>query len=107
MDDVKSARQIKLERILKVIYSLIFLTIAVAIVGTFIQIYNINVKINSEVKQIQDAQQHNRLVTNTENNVTLSYLQCIATIHPEDRTQAIVNNCVTTAEKENNAQNIQ
>lgn len=104
-NDEKLTRQHKLDRAYKVVVSLLAVIISVAIVGIFIQIYNINLKIKSEVQQIQTAQAHNRAVNNSQNGAILGYLQCIAVIKPEDRNATVVQACVDQAQKANTTTN--
>lgn len=93
------AKQKRLDVVYKTILTLIVAAIAVAIFATFVQIYNINSKINSEVKQISAAQAKNRANLDQQNGVILGYLICIGTIQPQDRTPALINACVAQAEK--------
>jgi cell division protein FtsL len=99
--DAKQIKQERLDRLYKVIVNLVVLIVAGAIIAIFVQIYNINVKIHDEVAQIQAAQQKNRGITNSQNNVVLSYLECITIIQPADRNAATVKTCVAEAEKTN------
>lgn len=101
MDSLEPVKknQRRLDRAYKVILSLIILAVAAAIFATFVQIYAINSKINSEVKQISAAQARNRSSLDQQNGVILGYLICIGTIQPQDRTPTIINSCVAQAEK--------
>lgn len=100
-NDIKVARQNRLDSAYKTILILLFVALAAAIAAIFGQIYNINTKIDAEVKQISSAQEKNHLINNQQNNVVLGYLICIATVQPANRTPAIINACVAQAEKSN------
>lgn len=98
-NEAKLERQGKLDAVYKLILGLILITVSIAIVAIFGQIYAINSKINSEVRQISAAQEKNHLINNQQNSVILGYLICIGNIPPGNRTTAIINTCVAQAKK--------
>lgn len=98
-DEFRERRQKRLDILFKIIIVLIVIVVTIAMVAIFIQIYNINAKINTEVKQISAVQERNHIINNEQNSVILGYLICIGNIQPVDRTPTIIANCVAQAKK--------
>jgi hypothetical protein len=81
------------------ILACIGIIITIAIVVTSVQIYAINSKINNEVKEIQSSQAKNHNTDTLQNSVIIGYLECTQPLSPDERTPAVLQNCLTQAEK--------